>query len=55
MKYIATRIERGIVQACTAQDAEEFRHSEDFFVVRIDYDKRVAHWLTFEDEVPLND
>lgn len=55
MKYIVTDLYEGRVSSCTAEEANELRHCEDFFVVMIDHDKRESYWLTFEDEVLLND
>lgn len=55
MKYIATDLVAGVVAPCTQEEAEEFRHHDTYFVVRIDYSNATSHWLNFEDEVPLND
>lgn len=55
MKYIVTDMFEGAVRQCSEQEAQDMRYCEDFFVVKIDYNTQTSYWLTFDDEVSLND
>ena len=55
MKYIVSDTSDGLVRTCSEEEAQEMRYCEDFFVVKIDYSTQNSYWLTFDDEVSLND